>query len=129
MTDLLSNQIYLIRIAMHNVKNRCKFTPKMVTHLFCCFCFFWLKIQTKPAVFLSVGRTCVPSKCTIQTRDVACLKFYLRGRCIHANSVGLDENARLIRSAQFVMLSTFLVTVDRHKSYMNQELFHFVNGC
>ena len=29
----------------------------------------------------------------------------------------------------FVMLSTFLVMVENIKSYINQDLFHFVNGC
>ena len=42
------------------------------------------------------------------------------------NSVDPDETPRF---ELFVMLSKILVTVDKTKSYINQELFHFVNGC
>ena len=32
-------------------------------------------------------------------------------------------------SALFAMVRTFLVKVNNIKSYMNQDIFHFVNGC
>ena len=49
------------------------------------------------------------------------------------NSVDPDEMpcfaASHRGSAQFAMLNTFLVTVDNIKSYINQDIFHFINGC
>ena len=42
------------------------------------------------------------------------------------NSVDPDK---VSGSAIFAMLSTFSVTVENIKSYMNQDLFYFVNGC
>ena len=46
------------------------------------------------------------------------------------NSIDPDETPLYAQgSALFAMLSTFLVTVDNTKSYMNQDRFHFFNGC
>ena len=42
----------------------------------------------------------------------------------HLQKAAVDPDQGL----RFLPLSTFLVTVDNIKSYMNQDLFHFVNG-
>ena len=42
----------------------------------------------------------------------------------HLQKAAVDPDQGL----RFLPWSTFLVTVDNIKSYMNQDLFHFVNG-
>ena len=74
-------------------------------------------------------------------RGVACLKFNARNCGGVANAFmqtqipkgDIYKYGRPIWDAPgfvlFGMLSIFLVTVDNTKSYMNQDLFHIVNGC
>ena len=66
-------------------------------------------------------------------RGVACLRSNVRncGNVVNAFMQIIPKRicGVSLGSALFATLSTFLVIVDNIKSYMNQDIFHFVNGC
>ena len=72
-------------------------------------------------------RRSLPRIPRMQLRDlVKCIYANDSKEGAFANSVDPDESCISSGSAVFAMLNTFLVMVDNIKSYMNQDICHFV---